>query len=625
MTLSVVIVNYNVKYFLEQCLESVFASETGGTELEVFVVDNNSVDNSVQMVQNRFPQVQLIANTDNVGFAKANNQALRQCSGDYLLLLNPDTLVERDTFARCIDFMQQHPTCGGLGVKMIDGKGNYLRESKRGFPSPETSFYKLTGLTRIFPHSKRFAAYYMGHLSEDETNEIEILPGAFMMFSRSAFNAVGLLDESYFMYGEDIDYSWRIKLAGYKNYYLPSARIIHYKGESTKKGSMNYVYTFYNAMAIFARHYFSGSNARIFNMLLQTAIWLRAGLSFLQRIARQVAVPLADFALSYAGFVVIKNLWATYWAANINYYPPQYTTIVIPLYILTLMAASWLSGGYDKPIKLSRTIRGMAIGLALLLAFYSLLDETQRYSRMLLILGSIWTLASHVIIRMVLSAIGADGYTLTARKRKMCLVVGNPSECKRVADMYASLNLAPTTDVNPNETSRLSELIRYYNAGEVIFCAKDLPPQQIITLMASLKTTGLEYKIAPSEGDYIIGSNGIASDEDILSVELDTVASPTNRRKKRLFDITTSFALLLLSPILIWSQEDKGRYLRHCISVLFGTLSWVGYSGRDGVFMPANIVRGASTQLAEHLNYKYMRKYRVSTDWKILTRNIGRL
>ena len=242
MKLSIVIVNYNVKFFLEQCLVSVFeASE--GIDTEVWVVDNNSVDGSVSMVREKFPQVHLIANSDNPGFSKANNQALRQITGEYALLLNPDTLVEKDTFRKCIDFMESHPDCGGLGVKMINGEGRYLPESKRGFPSPEVSFYKISGLIHLFPKSKRIARYYLGHLSEDETNEIEILPGAYLMIRKTVLDKIGLLDETFFMYGEDIDFSYRILLAGYKNYYLPSARIIHYKGESTKKGSMNYVYS----------------------------------------------------------------------------------------------------------------------------------------------------------------------------------------------------------------------------------------------------------------------------------------------------------------------------------------------------------------------------------------------
>ena len=210
MKLSIVIVNYNVKYFLKQCLSAVFGSErrlADGSELEldVWVVDNDSVDGSVEMVRNDFPQVHVIENHENVGFAKANNQALAGCAGQCLLLLNPDTVVETDTFVRCADFMAGHPDCGGLTVKMVDGDGNFLKESKRGFPTPEASFYKISGLIKLFPHSRRIAAYYMGHLPDDEVNEIEIMPGAFLMLRREVYEQIGGLDESYFMYGEDID------------------------------------------------------------------------------------------------------------------------------------------------------------------------------------------------------------------------------------------------------------------------------------------------------------------------------------------------------------------------------------------------------------------------------------
>ena len=224
MTLSVIIVNYNVKYFLKQCLASVYGSSrrlADGSELglDVWVVDNDSVDGSMEMVHSDFPQVPVIENHENVGFARANNMALAKSTGDCLLLLNPDTVVENDTFVRCVDFMVQHADCGGLTVKMVDGKGNYLRESKRGFPSPAASFYKISGLTRLFPRSKRFAAYYMGHLGEDDVNEIEILPGAFLMLRREVYDKIGGLDETYFMYGEDIDYSWSIKLSAHHTYH----------------------------------------------------------------------------------------------------------------------------------------------------------------------------------------------------------------------------------------------------------------------------------------------------------------------------------------------------------------------------------------------------------------------
>ena len=234
MKLSVIIVNYNVKHFLEQCLHSV-RKAAAGLACEVFVVDNNSVDGSVKMVGQKFPEAHLIANHENVGFSKANNQAIRLSKGEYVLLLNPDTVVEDDTFGKIIGFMDQHKDAGGLGVKMVDGKGNFLPESKRGLPTSTVAFYKIFGLSRLFPKSKTFGQYHLSYLDKDKIHEVDILSGAFMLLRRSALDKTGLLDESYFMYGEDIDLSYRIIKAGYKNYYYPETRIIITRAKAQKR------------------------------------------------------------------------------------------------------------------------------------------------------------------------------------------------------------------------------------------------------------------------------------------------------------------------------------------------------------------------------------------------------
>ncbi|HNG90806.1 MAG TPA: glycosyltransferase family 2 protein, partial [Saprospiraceae bacterium] len=228
MRLSVIIVNYNVRHFLEQALHAV-RKAMQGIAGEVWVVDNNSVDGSVQMVREKFPEVHLIANADNPGFAVANNQAIRSSSGEYVLLLNPDTVVEEDSFSKCLSFMDAQPDAGALGVKLIDGSGKYLPESKRGFPSPWVAFCKTFGLSALFPRSRTFNRYYLGHLDENHTHEVDVLVGCFMFMRRAALDRSGLLDEAFFMYGEDIDLSYRIVQAGYRNYYLPDTKIIHYK------------------------------------------------------------------------------------------------------------------------------------------------------------------------------------------------------------------------------------------------------------------------------------------------------------------------------------------------------------------------------------------------------------
>ncbi|MGB0368706.1 MAG: glycosyltransferase family 2 protein, partial [Flavobacteriales bacterium] len=365
MKLTIVIVNYNVQHFLEQCLQSVVVA-IKNVESEVFVVDNNSIDGSVAMVEEKFPSVKLIANKENVGFSKANNQAMEIAKGEYVLLLNPDTLVEEDTFERVVSFMDAHQDAGGLGINMVDGKGNFLPESKRSLPTPEVAFYKIFGLSWLFPKSKRFGKYHLTFLSKDETHEIEVLSGAFMLMRKTALDKVGLLDEDYFMYGEDIDLSYRIIQGGFKNYYYHEARIIHYKGESTKKGSLNYVYVFYNAMAIFARKHFSKERAQMFSLLINFAILLRASISLVNRFVKRISLPILDGTLIYAGLFLISNYWEfSVRASEGLHYPKEFFLLVLPFYVLVWLVSMHFSGGYDKPVKLSNLIRGLVAGSAI--------------------------------------------------------------------------------------------------------------------------------------------------------------------------------------------------------------------------------------------------------------------
>ena len=390
MKLSVVIVNYNVKYFLEQCLHSVLKA-IHEMEAEIFVVDNNSVDGSIRMLREKFPSVTVIENKDNRGFSRANNQAIRKAKGEYILLLNPDTIVEDDTLVKCVQFMDLHPDAGGLGVKMIDGKGKFLPESKRGLPLPSVAFFKIFGFSAIFPRSKIFNKYHLGYLDKDKTHAVDVLSGAFMMLRKKVIDEAGMLDEKFFMYGEDIDLSYRITKAGYKNYYFPETRIIHYKGESTKKSSINYVFMFYNAMIVFARKHFSKENARAFSILINLAIYIRAFFSILTRFLGRIALPLTDAALLFGGIYFIKGYWEQQFIfPEGGHYPLAFTAIALPLYILIWLLAVYLSGGYDKPVRLSKIVLGMLTGTVLILVLYSLLSENYRFSRALIILGATW-------------------------------------------------------------------------------------------------------------------------------------------------------------------------------------------------------------------------------------------
>jgi len=274
--LSIIIVNYNVKYFIGQCLYSV-QKAIAGMDAEVIVVDNNSADESVAWLQEKFSWVRLIANKENNGYAKANNQGLQIAKGNYILFLNPDTILGEDCLEIAITALQQHADFGALGTRMIDGTGRFLPESKRGFPYPKASFFKLSGLIKIFPHSRTVGQYYLRWLPEKENNPIEVLSGAFMMVKKEVLEKTSGFDEQFFMYGEDIDLSYRIRQAGYKNYYLGENTIIHFKGESTKK-DIRYTKLFYRAMGIFVQKHY-GKKSIGFTMLMQAAIAVSGVLS----------------------------------------------------------------------------------------------------------------------------------------------------------------------------------------------------------------------------------------------------------------------------------------------------------------------------------------------------------
>lgn len=273
--ISIVIVSYNVRAYLVQCIESV-RKALHGIDGEIVVVDNCSSDDTVAELR-KHPDVRLIANKENVGFARANNQAIRQTESEYVLLLNPDTVVYEPTLRGCLDFMDAHPEAGGAGVRMLTREGNAAPESRRAIPTPWVSMLKMLGFN---------SRYYMSHLPWDEPCRIEVISGAFCMLRRKALEQTGLLDEDFFMYGEDIDLSYRLLHAGWQNWYLPYD-IIHYKGESTHKTSFRYVHVFYQAMLIFFRKHY-GHLSLFLSLPIQAAIYFRAALALMQMLTARL-------------------------------------------------------------------------------------------------------------------------------------------------------------------------------------------------------------------------------------------------------------------------------------------------------------------------------------------------
>lgn len=278
MKLSVVIVNYNVKHFLEQCLNSL-EQAAAGIDYETIVVDNASTDGSTEYITARFPKVKWMACRENNGFSKGNNIAIAQSKGEYILMLNPDTIVTKEAIEGCIEFMDRNSDAGACGAYMLRTNGTFAPESRRALPTPFVAFCKMSGLSKLFPKSRTFGRYYMQYLDKNEVNQIEIISGAYMMLRHKTIKKTGALDEDFFMYGEDIDLSYRILKSGYKNYFLP-LRILHYKGESTNKSTYRYVHTFYRAMQLFFKKHYSHYSLLV-SLPINIAIWSRAMLAYI--------------------------------------------------------------------------------------------------------------------------------------------------------------------------------------------------------------------------------------------------------------------------------------------------------------------------------------------------------
>jgi GT2 family glycosyltransferase len=644
--LSVIIVNYNVEYFLEQCLYSVRRAAEE-VSCQIIVVDNNSVDGSVAMVRDKFPEVLLIANKENTGFSRANNQGIKLATGRYVLLLNPDTLVEEDTFAKSVAFMDSHPDAGGLGVKMIDGKGRFLPESKRGLPTPSVAFYKIFGLSAIFPKSKIFGRYHLGYLDNDEVHEVDVLSGAFMLMRKSVLDTTGLLDEAFFMYGEDIDLSYRITQAGYKNYYFPDTRIIHYKGESTKKSSINYVFVFYRAMVIFAEKHFSRRNAKAFSHLINAAIYFRAAVALVNRFVKAAIIPALDALLIMLSLVVLKNWYEEYAGLSYTVY---WINAALASYTGIWMLGVLFAGGYDKPIKLSKLYSGIAYGTLAILALYALLPESLRFSRAIILMGTGASALVLTVVRLLAHLLSARGYRLGRQEPKRVGIVSGKSEFERIARLLSDsgtsaesiIMILPEKGAENDgvHADQLQEVIEVYRLNLIIFSGQDVSSQQIISCMAAVEKTNIDIKIAPPESLYIIGSNSIERGGELFIMELNAVNKPINRRRKWLFDKVMSCILLLASPVLIWLVQNKTGYFANIISVIAGKKSWVGYAQsnqerrklpalKPGVLNPLDKITllNESEDTARKLNAVYAREYSLRNDLGICFsgfRNLGR-
>ncbi len=642
MKVSVIIVNYNVKYFLEVCLHSVMRAAKG-LDVEVIVVDNSSVDDSMQMVAQEFPAVIRIENIDNKGFSKANNQGVAIALGEYILFLNPDTVMPEDFLRKTVSWMDAHPEAGSLGPRLIDGKGQFAPDSKKSFPTLSVAIFKTTGINKFFPKSPYINKYYAVHVGEWQTAEVEVLSGCCMLVRSRVIGEIGgAFDEDYFMYCEDVDLAFRIQQAGYKNIYYPEATLIHYKGESTKKATLSYVRIFNEALITFVRKHYSKKQAGLFILFINAGIVLRAILGAVKSIFKVLRMPLLD------ALILLCTLWvmSEFWVRQVKGFQPiplEHILATFPVYILLWVSSLYLNGAYDQPYRALRIVRGMLIGTVMTLAYYGLLGPELRYSRALIVLSGLVGAVALLGLHELFYRLGIFKFIPYDQLTRKAVIVASEQEYEATAATLQQVNYAPELEgrISPDAEEQdalgnlqaMKPLLYTGSINEVIFCMNSLSYETMFRKMQECGTH-YEYKIHLHGTQSFVGSNSSHTAGDLYTADLRyNLAAFAQQRNKRVVDIVTSLGMLFLFPVLALMVKEPSLFLKHCIAVLSGRYTWIGYPTnedtaylpkvRPSVLPPYNLLEDftPSGKVQQQLWLEYAQHYAPGIDLGLLRKN----
>lgn len=605
--LSIIIVNYNVKEFLLNLLDSI-QKAAKNISTEVFVVDNASEDGSVEAVREKFPEVKLISNKINHGFGAANNQAMEEASGKFLLLINPDTIVRQETLTRMIEFFDKNSECGIAGCKVLNPDGTLQLACRRGFPGPWTSFTKVMGLAKLFPKSRLFARYNLTYLNENKTYEVDAVSGAFLMMRKEVYEKIGGFDPQFFMYGEDLDLCYRTQKAGYKVFYFHETEIIHYKGESTKRSSMDETKVFYDAMHLFVRKHFSTSF--IVESILQAAIIFRKLLAFANLYRLPIISSILDLLFFSLAIIFAEKIYLKPPLPDFPLYAVPYVYF-IPSIIQVLIAS--LTGSYQKnSLSVLRTILSLIVGFLFLSALVNFFKQ-YAFSRAVVLITYSFALFFFMFWRVILKTIFKIGLEADTKKSRT-LIVGSEKRSEEISlklksNLTKLYHVVGMIGLSRKEIGKqigslkilgvpenIMKVIDEEKVEKVIFSSEDLSFDQMFSIVSECQGKNVEFLVAGKEMDYLVGKSSITMVDDIPLLKVQyNISALSYQFTKRMFDLMLGLpTLILVYPFIYLFQKFtsyKGGLTQLIIGVpqvCVGTKSFVGpksSSHRDDLYV----------------------------------------
>jgi GT2 family glycosyltransferase len=597
LDVSVVIVNYNVKEFVQNLLYSL-EKALRNIEAEIIIVDNASDDGSVELIREKFPYVRLVASPQNLGFGKANNLGFQMAKGKYLFILNPDTLVREDTLDKLISFFERTPEAGMIGCKILNPDGTLQLSCRRGFPSPWNSFCKVTGLSSLFPKSRIFAKYNLTYLDEDEINEVDALSGSCMLMRKEAYDKTGGFDEQFFMYGEDLDLCYRVQKAGYKVFYVPETQIIHYKGESTKRSSLDETKVFYGAMSLFVKKHFSSSF--LLELVLRSAINITRFFAFLAAKKNALFSLAGDFCVFNVTLYLAQKI---YYSSGSWYGFPRWSLKVVYIVpaLLYLITAAFIGVYKKEKIAVLKNIP------AVLLTFIAVSTMTFffkqfAFSRAVIIFTFIILMFALPAWRLVLKFTVKMLSQGRSAVRTVSVVIGATPAAAEIAKKLKAkhtryYSVAGLISITRKEIGTkignfevigsietLKKIIKEKKISEVIFSSEGLSYMQIMEVVSSCRNENAEFKLAGNNLDFIVGKTSVSLIDDVPLIGLNyNIAAPVQLFVKSVFD----FLLALFLMIFVYpfyksykffnrTESDFNRFISGIPGVLSGRMSFVG-------------------------------------------------